>query len=274
MRQHTVEQQLDVHFRIHSVRIGEHGGVAVGRGLGEIGPSGFLFVGGGREVQLPADVCGRGVHECCPLFDDDDVVEQLFHVLHLVGGNHDAALFVHLADEQFAELALAGNVHAVGGFVQDEPRGAGGEGEAEQHLLFLPHGKLAEFEVFGQTEHPQVVPQVLVVELRIEGSVEADILFQRIVRQVELFGDEVEVAERFRQTAADVHAVEAHFSGGRREQSRHQVEQGGLSGPVLSQQSIYIPLLQVQGEVVENAFLPFGVSKGEVVDGHHTLAVF
>ena len=34
------------------------------------------------------------------------------------------------------------------------------------------------------------------------------------------------------------------------------------------------PVDGVQGEVVENAFLPFGVSKGEVVDGHHTLAIF
>ena len=70
------------------------------------------------------------------------------------------------------------------------------------------------------------------VEMRIERSVEADVLFQVVVRKVEFFGDEKEVAQCVRTAQAYICAVQASMSFCRCKESGHQVEQGGLSDPV------------------------------------------
>ena len=149
-----------------------------------------------------------------------------------MGGNHDTARFIHFADEEFAELAFAGDVQSVGRFVHDEPRGTGGQGKADECLFLLSHRKFAEFDVLRQFEHFQITEQVVMVEMRIERSVEADVLFQVVVRKVEFFGDEEEVAQCVRTAQTHIRAVQAGMSFCWCEEAGHQVEQGGLSDSV------------------------------------------
>ena len=70
-----------------------------------------------------ADFSYRRIEQYAGVIQDDHVVEKLFHILHLMGGNHDTARFIHFADEEFAELAFAGDVQSVGRFVHEYDRG-------------------------------------------------------------------------------------------------------------------------------------------------------
>ena len=64
----------------------------------------------------------------------------------------------------------------------------------------------------GSSNISRFAEQVFVVEMRIERSVEADVLFQVVVRKVEFFGDEEEVAQCVRTAQTHIYAVQAGMS--------------------------------------------------------------
>jgi len=160
-------------------------------------------VGNGISIVLTINILSRMPSDISSLFEQfvlgkhQHVVEQLLHVVHLMGRDDDEAVVIHVAGNDLAELALRRDVQSVGRFVHEEILGLRGQGEGHVRLLLLPHGEPAEVHVGTQFEVSKARLQHFMRETGVERAVEPDILRQRKGRQLKLLWQKVDFAERF-----------------------------------------------------------------------------
>ena len=164
------------------------------------------------------------------------MVQNGADVTHLMGRNQDHLLVGHAGADEFAELALAGDVQTVGGLVHEDDAGVGGQGKGHEHFLLLAHRHRVELDiqVAAHLEDVEVALHVLATELGVEWCIDAHILAQGEVRHLKFLRYQLDVAHGLGQTAAHVHIIHGGDARLRREQARHQVDEGGLAGTVLS----------------------------------------
>ena len=120
-----------------------HGGLAVEHIIGG-GAGSAVF-----EAVTLADVTYRGIEQEPLLVEDEDMVEQRLHIVHLMGGDDERAVVGHVVGHHAAELHLRGDVQSVGGLVHQQQAGAGGQGEAHEHFLLLAHRERLQRERGG-----------------------------------------------------------------------------------------------------------------------------
>ena len=151
------------------------------------------------------------------------VVEQLLHVVHLVGGNDDGALVGHVRGNDAAELLLRRDVETIGGLVHQQVARAAGQGERHQDLLLLTHREAADVKRLGQAELLQALAEHFLREVRIERPIGVDVLGERHRRQFELLGHDVEVLQQGALAATGVVSVDQCQSFAGMQQAHHNI---------------------------------------------------
>ena len=68
----------------------------------------------------------------------NDVVNEVFHVVHLVGRDDHGAFFVHVGRDGPPKLGFRRDVEPIGRFVHEEKARACGEGETDIRFLSCP----------------------------------------------------------------------------------------------------------------------------------------
>ena len=198
------------------------------------------------EAEFFADGADGGIEEQVVGLEHDDVVDEHFHIVYLMGADDDGAIIVHLGCNYFPELGLAGDVKAVRRFIEQQVFRLCGKGEADEGLLLLTHGQAAEVDVCGKFEVLERLFEDFVGKVRIEITVEPYVLCHGDGGKFELFGDEEYAAEHFGAAQAGGGAVDADTLFTVVEQSGDKVEECGLSSTVLAQQSDDFALFDVE----------------------------
>ena len=170
------------------------------------------------------------------------MVKDVADVAHLMGRNEHHLVVGHSSADEFAELTLAGDVKTIGGLIHNQGVGVGSEGESHEHLLFLAHRQGVQLGVHVTThvEDVQITLHVLHAEAGIERRVDSYIFLEAQSWQFKLLGNQENVAHRLGQTAANVLTVHQDFTVLGSEQSRHQVDEGGLTSAVLAQKAVNV----------------------------------
>ena len=89
------------------------------------------------EVEFAADILDAGVKEHVLPVKNDDRVDQVLKVPHLMGGDDDCAVFRSEAHDGAPELGLARDVESVGGFIHEDVAGTGCKCKGDVRLLEL-----------------------------------------------------------------------------------------------------------------------------------------
>ena len=71
------------------------------------------------------------------MVEDDDGIDEVFHILHLMGGDDDGAVVVGVLGDDLTEEGLRGDVQAVGGFVKEQIVRIEGQGGGNEAFLLL-----------------------------------------------------------------------------------------------------------------------------------------
>ena len=226
------------------------------------------------EAEFFADGADGGIEEQVVGLEHDDVVDEHFHIVYLMGADDDGAIIVHLGCNYFPELGLAGDVKAVRRFIEQQVFRLCGKGEADEGLLLLTHGQTAEIEVCGKFESSESLLKNLVRKVWVEFTVEPYVLCHGNEGKFELFGDEEYVAESFGETQAGGGAVDADTLFAVVEQSRNEVKECGFSCTVLAQQSDDFALFDFERKVGEHGGVLEVVAEREVIDADHVGVMF
>ena len=249
-------------------------GVALQRGFGIEHVGIHLLWRAVFEGVLAADVLYGGVEQYRAAVEDEDMVQQLFHVVHLVGGDHDGALVGHVLGDDLAELCLRWNVQSVCRFVHQQVLGLGGHGEGYVGLLALAHRQLAQVDVAVQFEVVQATLEHFVGKMWIKGAVEAHVFRQPDAGHLELLGHEEQLAQQLGLALVGCDIVTADRPLRGAQQTAEQVEQGRLARAVLAQQTIDAVFVQLEAEPVEDQLSLAFVLETDVVYVNHTIYAF
>ena len=79
------------------------------------------------------------------MVEDDDGVDEVLHVLHLVGGDDDGTLVGGMLGDDLTEERLRGDVEAVGRLVEEQVIGVEGQGGRDEAFLLLAKRHLGVF---------------------------------------------------------------------------------------------------------------------------------
>ena len=153
------------------------------------------------------------------------MVEQRFHVVHLVSGDYQRAVITHILCHHLAELTLRRDVQSVGRLVHQHHLGVRCQCEGHEHLLLLAHRESIELYVSGEFEILQAVLKHLRAKPRIERAVYLHIIVERHGREVKLLRHYENLLQRFRLSLACLHTFIEHLALLRPQQSAYQIEQ-------------------------------------------------
>ena len=123
-RDHGVEERLQVDLRLLRAGVFAHHDPAAQClvSVEHPGVKRFLALQPGRE---PAGSLHHWLLEDdSALVEDDDGVDEVLHVAHLVGGDEDHLLRPAGTGKQLSELALRGDVQAIGRLVEQQKTAA------------------------------------------------------------------------------------------------------------------------------------------------------
>lgn len=212
------------------------------------------------------DLGGRAVGQQAAPVQDEHAVGDGIGLFEVVGGEEDGAALVGLFAHGGPERLAGGDVHAGGGFVQDDQVAVARRGEGEADALGLAAGELVHLAVgdlgdAGAGEHvgDRVRPRV------------------QVAGEPDQFGDRDLVHE----AAALQHG--AHASGGDRlararaehtdraavgvPEAEQQVQGGGLATPVRAEQGHGLPRVQGERQAVHGPNV--AVRLRHLVESHH-----
>ena len=189
------------------------------------------------EIKFVGNIEDRLVDQYLVAIEDGDMVEKKGDVVDLMGGDDNGLLIGHTRCNDLAELALGGDVEAIGGLVHHEQAGVGGEGEADEGFLLLPHRELAQTDIVVKVELTQAGFQNLIAEVGIEGAVELDVLLEIDAREGKFLGHQIGVAEQLDGTALHIVAVDMNIAALGTQESTQEIKQCRLAGTVLAQQT-------------------------------------
>ena len=119
------------------------------------------------------------------------MIEQLFHVMHLMGADDDETVIGHALCHHLAELTLRGDVEAVGGLVHQQQTGVGSQSDTHVGLFLLAHRQLTKVHLQGQLESLQTAVQLFATETRIERQEQLHIFVKRDGGQLEILRHDV-----------------------------------------------------------------------------------
>ena len=114
----SVEQYLDADLAVKAFVVTGHVDVAAGYHLAV--QRGVVLLHAVVEIETVGDFTERGLKQHLVVVEDDDGVDEVFHILHLVGGDDDGAVFRGVLGNDLAEEGLRGNVEAVGRLVKEQ----------------------------------------------------------------------------------------------------------------------------------------------------------
>ena len=265
-----VEEGFDVDLAVGLRRVGIDLDEAAGQLLGveAFGVQGRAVV----EVELVRDLLERGVEQDVLAVQDDDRVDDVLQVTHLVGGDHDGAVLGRVLHQGRAELGLGRDVQAVGRLVEVEVADAGGEGEGDIGLLELPGGHGVHLLGGVNLEFIQDGLEVGRGETGPElagGAAPGEGL---VIDGGHLVGEVVLVLEQDGLPFVGVVPVGGDRAGLGLLEAAEEGQQRCLADAVLAQQAVDPAGLEVHRDVAED--LLGAVTEGKFVDLYHNFVVY
>ena len=265
-----IEEGLHVDLAFLARGVGIHLDAAAG-GLLEVQGAG-LDLRAVVEVQLLGDLLHRRVHEHRLVVQDDDRVDDVLQVAHLVRGDDEGGILGRVAGHGLAELRLGRDVQAVRGLVQIIVFRVAREREGDPRLLELAGGHRVHPLGGLDFQFREDVQEFVQVEGRPEDAVflgevnGLGVNGRDLVRQIELVGEEGGLAV---ERIAAVHE-NGSFLG--LLQAAEKRQQGGLPHPVLAEESVDVAFGHLHGDVLQH--LLGAVAESEVVDFNHIVCVY
>ena len=265
-----VEEGFDVHLAVGFRRVGVDLDEAAGQLLGveAFGVQGRAVV----EVELVRDLLERGVEQDVLAVQDDDRVDDVLQVTHLVGGDHDGAVLGRVLHQGRAELGFGWDIQAVGRLVEVEVADAGGEGEGDVGLLELSGGHGVHLLGGVDLEFIQDGLEVGRGEAGPElagGAAPGEGL---VIDGGHLVGEVVLVLEQDGLPLVGVVPVGGDRAGLGLLESAEEGQQRRLADAVLAQQAVDPAGLEVHRDVAED--LLGAVTEGKFVDLYHNFVVY
>ena len=132
------------------------------------------------------------------MVENDDGVDEVFHILHLVGGDDDGAVFRGMLGDDLTEEGLRGDVEAVGGFVKEQIVRIQSQSRGDEAFLLLAKRQLGEF---AHRVYFHLLAEFMEKVLVVVGIEHAQLLYiinRCALRDGEIFRDEVNLLEGFR----------------------------------------------------------------------------
>ena len=154
---------------------------------------------------------------------DEHVVDKLFNVVDLMGGDDDRALLCSMGSDDAAELTLGFEVETVGGFVHQQVARVGGQGKGHQRLLLLTHRELADVELGRKLELREALLEDFVAEARIEDAMRLHILAQGHRWKLKLLWNEIDVGQSSGLAGGDILPIGQHTPALRTQQPRQHI---------------------------------------------------
>ena len=189
-----IEEGLHVDLAFLARGVGIHLDAAAG-GLLEVQGAGLDF-GAVVEVQLLGDLLHRRVHEHRLVVQDDDRVDDVLQVAHLVRGDDEGGVLGRVTGHGLAELRLGRDVQAVRGLIQIIVFRVACEREGDPGLLELAGGHRVHALRGLDLQFAQDGIELVQVEVRPEHAVllrevnRLGVHGRNLVRQIELVGEE------------------------------------------------------------------------------------
>ena len=186
------------------------------------------------------------------MVEDDDGVDEVFHILHLVGGDDDGAVVVGVLGDDLTEEGLRGDVEAVGRLVEEQVVGVERQGRGDEALLLLAKRHLG---VFARRVHIQLIAEFEEEALVVFGIELAEFLYiinRCALRDGEVLRNEVDLLKSFGQAVEGCDAVHLAGAGGGLLQAADEFQQGGLPYSIFAQQPVDVTLLEAEADVFED----------------------
>ena len=219
------------------------------------------------EVEFVGDLLDRGVQEDVAAVQDDDRVDDVLQVAHLVGGDHDGGVFGRVLHQGGAELRLGRDVQAVGRLVEIEEAGAAGEGEGDVGLLELAGGHGVHLLCRVDLEFAEDLLEGVEAEVRPEFAAGLGPADGLVVDGGNLVGEVILILQEGGLALPGVAAVRFDGAGLRLLQAAEEGQERRLADAVLTEKTIDLARLQVHGDVPQD--LIFSIAECQIVDVYH-----
>ena len=224
------------------------------------------------EEQLLGNRLHRGIHQHVPVVQDDDRVDDVLQVAHLMRGDDEGGVLGRIPCHGLPELRLGRDVQAVRGLVQIIVFRVACERESNPGLLELAGGHGVHALVGRHFQFGEDGGELLQVEARPEDAVflgkgyRLGVHGSDLVRQIELVGEEGGLTV---ERIAAVHA-DGTFLG--LLEATQERQQGGLPHPVLAEESVDVAFGHLHRDVLQHRL--GAVTESEIVDFDHIDCVY
>ena len=91
------------------------------------------------KSQTTGNFAHTGIKQNVTVVHYHNMVKDCVNITHMVGTDDNGTVGCHTLSDSLSELAFAGDVQPVGGFVKQQQTGSGGKGKANEHFLALTH---------------------------------------------------------------------------------------------------------------------------------------
>ena len=132
---HGVEEYLEVDFAVITVGIERYADTTARYHLAVecVGNNSHSIV----EIEFLGDFAERGLQQHLVIVENDDGVDEVLHVFHLVGGDDDGAFLVGVFGDYLSEEGLGWDVETVGGLVEKQIVGVECQSGGNQAFFLL-----------------------------------------------------------------------------------------------------------------------------------------
>ena len=138
----------------------------------------------------------------------------------------------------------------------------------------MSHGQLLEVGTCRHLEVGEAFGQQVIAEMRIESAHHVGEGFEAHVGHGIFLRHDEHLLQHLGKAQPAFHAIDRHRTTVGSEQSADEIEQGGLAGAVLPQQSVDPTGVQLQGEVAEHLVLAALIVKTKVSYINHIVLTF